>query len=161
MSKRANSIPESMRDELQAWNDGQGIDLESWVGCTGSFSLAVGYASILCPEFIEFEDYILLAREITNETIRTIRGFEAQEGSTPRSVERVLNHRHIADVQHVGCPDASADKLIFVGNAMKMTWAGLLAQKFPSKPCMVKFYEPADRNNLMEYQITFWQAKHT
>ena len=48
-----------MKTELAAWNNGQGIDLESWIACVGSFSLAVGYLSIFCPEFVEFEGYIL------------------------------------------------------------------------------------------------------
>ena len=34
--------PQSMKDELAAWNNGAGIDLESWVGCEGRFALASG-----------------------------------------------------------------------------------------------------------------------
>jgi hypothetical protein len=82
-----NEVPVSMKDELQAWNCGKGIDLESWIGCSGSFALAVGYASIFCPEFIEFEDYILRYRDITQETVKRIREFESRKSSTPRSVE--------------------------------------------------------------------------
>ena len=41
--------PESMKAELAAWNNGAGIDIESWVGCEGKFSLAVGYSSIFGP----------------------------------------------------------------------------------------------------------------
>lgn len=48
-------IPESMRSELGAWNNGGGIDLEGWVGCEGSFALAVGYLTLFWPEFVEFE----------------------------------------------------------------------------------------------------------
>jgi hypothetical protein len=50
-------IPESMKSELAAWNNGAGIDLESWTGCEGRFALAVGYAAIFWPEFVEFEGY--------------------------------------------------------------------------------------------------------
>jgi hypothetical protein len=35
-------VPDSMKAELAAWNDGAGIDLESWVSCEGRFALAVG-----------------------------------------------------------------------------------------------------------------------
>jgi len=41
---------------LAAWNNGDGIDLESWVANEGNFSLAVGYASIFWPAFTLFED---------------------------------------------------------------------------------------------------------
>ena len=44
-------IPISMRAELAAWNNGNGIDLGSWTGCEGRFALAIGYASIFWPEF--------------------------------------------------------------------------------------------------------------
>jgi hypothetical protein len=43
--------PESMRAELRAWNNGNGIDLESWVGCQGNFRLAVGYTTVFWPRF--------------------------------------------------------------------------------------------------------------
>ena len=36
----------STKSELAAWNNGAGIDLESWTGCEGRFALAVGYAAI-------------------------------------------------------------------------------------------------------------------
>jgi hypothetical protein len=50
-------IPESMKSEFAAWNNGGGIDLKGGVNCEGRFSLAVGYASIFWPQFVEFEAY--------------------------------------------------------------------------------------------------------
>ena len=47
--------PESMKAELAAWNNGDGIDLETWISSEGNFSLAVGYASIFWPAFTLFE----------------------------------------------------------------------------------------------------------
>jgi hypothetical protein len=55
--------PESMKAELAAWNNGAGIDIESWVGCEGKFSLAVGYSSIFWPSFTLFEGYMILPSE--------------------------------------------------------------------------------------------------
>ncbi len=78
------NIPESMKEELGEWNNGEGIDLETWVSCSGNFSLAVGYASLFCPKFIEFEDYIIQSESICEQTIKSIRSFESSEGSTPR-----------------------------------------------------------------------------
>ena len=66
-------VPDNMRAELTAWNGGAGIDLESWVGCEGRFALAVGYSSILWPQFVEFDGHIL--REGLSE--RSLRGHEA------------------------------------------------------------------------------------
>ena len=66
-------MPESMKAELSAWNNGAGIDLGAWIGCEGSFSLAVGYAAVFWPEFVEFEDYVL-GRGFSEESLR---GFES------------------------------------------------------------------------------------
>lgn len=153
-------IPESMKEELQAWNNGKGIDLESWIGCTGSFSQAVGYASLYCPKFVEFEDYIFQAEEVTEQLVSSVRGFESQDGSSPMSVEWVINHLHIYDVQYAGCPDVSSDKLIAIGVALKEIYEALLAYKFPGKPCEVKLYIPEDKEDYEEYQISFWQKRH-
>ena len=155
-----SNIPSSMKAELQAWNDGAGIDLDGWLSGSGSFSLAVGYASVFCPEFVEFEDYILIGTEIDADGIRAIRSFEDNGKSTPRSVEWVLNHLHIADIQYLGCPDISPDKLLIIGNALKHIYEARLAYLFPNKPCVVEFYGPENPGDLREYQISFWQRKH-
>jgi hypothetical protein len=154
-------IPESMKEELGAWNNGQGIDLEGWVGCAGNFSLAVGYTTVFCPQFVEYEDYIFQSDEpIDEESEKHIRGFEAQDGSTPLSVEWVINHLHIADLQYRGCEDVSSDKLIILGNALKDIYEARLAYLFPNKPCVVEFHIPENPEDYDEYQISFWQKKH-
>jgi hypothetical protein len=45
--------------ELPDWNNGKGIDVESWIDCTGNFQLAVGYSTLFWPRFVEFEDCVL------------------------------------------------------------------------------------------------------
>ena len=148
-------IPESMKAELAAWNNGQGIDLKSWIGCTGNFSLAVGYASIFWPEFVEFEGYIL-RRGFSEEAFK---GFKS-EGRTDKSVEWVMNHLHIADIQHLGCSDISKDKIILIGNTLKEIHETKLKTEYPESPCTVELYIPHDENDLMEYQLSFWQKSN-
>jgi hypothetical protein len=154
------NIPESMKTELQSWNNGSGIDLEAWVGCSGNFALAVGYTTIFCPEFVVFEDYLLAGNTVSKELIKSVRGFEQQKDSTPMSVEWVINHLHLADIQHRDCADLTSDKLIFLGNALKTTYESRLHFLFPDRPCVVKFYQPDDPQLLDDYEISFWQKKH-
>ena len=92
-----------MQADLGAWNSGKGISLEAWVGCEGNFALAVGYASIFWPEFVEYDGYILPK----SFSVEHLRAFEAREGTTRKAVEAVMNHLHIADIQHYGCSDRS------------------------------------------------------
>ena len=124
----------------------------------GNFRLAVGYASIFWPKFVEFEKYIFTENEFSSE--ESVRAFESEKGSTPKSVERVMNHLHIAEIQHLGCKDISKDKLIMIGNILKEIYQATLFWLFPGKPCVVEFYQPEDPDDLMEYQISFWQKKH-
>lgn len=147
-------IPSSMADELQAWNGGEGIDLEAWVGCEGRFSLAVGYLTVFWPEFELIEGYILRART----TVNSIRSFEGRTGSTRQSVEAVLNHLHLTDIHYLGCPDASVDKILLLGTQLKQIYEAKLAWQFPDRPCTVSLFVPEDKNDLQAYQLTFWQG---
>jgi hypothetical protein len=147
-------IPESMKAELAAWNNGAGIDLESWVGCEGRFSLAVGYATIFWPEFVEFEGYVL--RKGFSES--SLRGFEVQEGRKRKAVEWLMNHFHLDGIQHIGCPDISKDKLVPLGKALKEIYEAKLRWQFPDRRCVVELHIPVEEDNLAEYQISFWQA---
>lgn len=142
--------------EFASWNNGAGINLEMWVGCEGSFSLAVGYATIFWPEFVEFQGYIL--QDGFSET--ALRGFENQEGCTRKSVEWLNNHIHLADIQHRGCKDISSDKLLALGSVLKEIYTAKLKWQFPESPCVVELYIPEDTENLDEYQLSFWQCKH-
>ena len=146
-------IPESMKPELAAWNDGAGIDLESWIGCVGSLSLAVGYATIFWPEFVLFQGYIL--RQGFSEA--SLRGFERQTHNDRRAVEGVMNHLHIADI-HGRREDASRDKIVLLGNALKEIYQAKLQFQFPDRPCEVEFFIPENQDaDLVEYQLSFWQ----
>lgn len=147
--------PESMKAELAAWNNGDGIDLDTWVANEGNFSLAVGYASIFWPAFTLFEDYILPS----GFSVDVLRDFErGQRGR--QSVEWVMNHLHIADIQHWGCADRSKDKLIVLGNVLKEIYEAKLRWQFPNRPCTVEFFVPDDPDDLTEYQVSFWQKCH-
>ena len=148
--------PESMKAELAAWNNGAGIDIKSWIGCEGNFSLAVGYTSVFWPELVVFDGYIL--RKGFSEA--SLRGFEQQRENNRKSVEWVMNHLHIADIQYYGCKDASKDKLLLLGNVLKEIYQAKLHWQFPDHPCTVELYTPEDEEDLMEYQLSFWQKCH-
>ncbi|MCZ3377238.1 hypothetical protein [Rhizobium sp. AG207R] len=131
-------IPESMKLELGQWNNGRGIDIESWTGCVGNFSLAVGYSSIFWPSFVAHRQYILV-QGFSEEVLRS---FENDPTSTRQSVERVMNHLHVADIQHSGCTDISRDKLIFLGERLAEIFTAKLQWQFPDREFVVEFARP-------------------
>ncbi|MFV1922452.1 MAG: hypothetical protein ACMZ63_07605 [Methylotenera sp.] len=155
MHKQPYPIPESMQEELSKWNNGSGIDLEGWLCSSGSYSLAAGYTTLFWPEFIEFEGYLLRK----GFSIESLRGFEQVDGTNPKTIEWVMNHMHIAHV-HYGSEDMSKDKIILLGNTLKEIYQAKLKWLFPEKPCLVELYIPEQHDDLDDYQISFWQAKH-
>jgi hypothetical protein len=148
--------PESMRSDLGAWNNGAGIDLDSWINCEGRFALAVGYTTVFWPPFELREGYILRA----GVPDAVLRGFEDQEGSTRLSVEATLNHLHLADIHYLGCPDISVDKLMVLGTTLKEIYEAKLRSQFPDRPCVVRFFIPDDSNDFEKYEVSFWQLAH-
>lgn len=145
-------IPPSMQDDLAAWNDGEGIDLKSWVGCMGNFSLAVGYATLFWPEFVEFERYVLRA-DFDEAVLRDCE----RNGADRASIEGFLNHVHLADLHHYDCADKSSDKLLVLGHALREVYEAKLAWQFPKRQFVVELHVPDDKEQLMEYQLSFWQ----
>ncbi len=144
-----------MVEELSRWNNGKGIDLQSWVGCMGNFCLAVGYTTVFWPRFTLFEDHIL--RE--GFSLSNLRAYEESRQKDRTSVEWVMNHLHIADIQHAGCKDISEDRIMFLGRVLKEIHEVKLRSQFPDRPCEVEFFEPEDRTDLVQYQITYWQRE--
>lgn len=148
--------PDDMLPELAEWNNGKGIDLESWVACSGNFRLAIGYSTIFWPRFVLFEDYIL--RE--GFSIESLRSFEKNPTRGKQSVESVMNHLHLDGIQYQGCEDITEQRIVYLGHTLREIYAAKLAWQFPDRPCEVWFYEPDDRTAFSGYEITFWQKKH-
>ena len=144
--------------ELPTWNDGAGIDAESWIGCIGNFELAIGYSLIFWPGFVRFEGYVL--RDGFCEG--ALRGFEQQPNSgtasvrdVRASVEGVMNHLHIADI-HCNIESTEA-QLRYLGRALKDIYEVKLKRDFPDLRLVVSFNDDPDLD-LTDYQLSFWQA---
>jgi hypothetical protein len=148
--------PQSMQAELEGWNNGMGIELETWIGCEGRFALAVGYATIFWPEFEVIDDYIVRQ----GSSAETLRAFSSQPGASRLSVEVTVNHIHLVDLHYRGCPDASPDKLLALGKVLKEIYEAKLKWQFPDRPCAVRLYIPEDIDALDEYELSFWQVAH-
>ena len=143
-----------MRAELGAWNNGKGIDLEMWVGCEGRFALAVGYIAVFWPEFEVIEGYIVRK----GSSAQAIRDWQRPANCSRASAERTFNHIHLVDLHYRGCPDATPDKLLALGAALKEIYEAKLKWQFPDRPCSVQLYVPEDTTALDEYELFFWQT---
>ena len=62
MPQRLSDVPMAdLVPETRDWNNGLGIDLESWIGCTGGFEQAIGYGELFWPEFLEMDGCVFFA----------------------------------------------------------------------------------------------------
>lgn len=138
--------------ELKQWNNGQGIDPEAWIGCSGNFQLAAGYSLIFWPTLSELDGMVFrggMDRETLDSWLQSCEGNKS-------SVEAVVNHLHIRDIHYVGCPDASPEHFVYLGNVLKEIYMAKLNAEFPGRSFVVEFHEPSN-GDLAEYQITFYQ----
>ena len=151
------SIPESLKPELAEWNGGKGIDLESWISCSGSYKLAVGYAECFWPEFVLVEDYIVRA----GMTVENIREWEAASESGDRQrIEATMNHLHLDGINYSDNEHLSEDILLRLGSVLAEIYDAKLSWQFPDRPCTVSFFIPEDRDDYSGYELTFWQKAH-
>ena len=144
-----------MLPELSEWNNGAGIDLRSWIQASGNFRLAIGYSTVFWPRFKLCGDYIV-REEVTAEGVQA---WEEGRGGDKRGIEATMNHLHIADL-HYGSEDITRERILFLADVLKEAYSAKLAWQFPDRPCVVELFEPEDKNDLVGYQITFWQKEH-
>lgn len=57
----------------------------------------------------------------------------------------------------MAAPTHRQNKFLLLGNILKEIYQAKLQWQFPDKLCTVEFFIPDDPENLMEYQISFWQ----
>jgi hypothetical protein len=141
--------------ELKDWNNGNGIDVEAWIGCVGSFQLAIGYSTLFWPKFVEFEGYVF--RE--SFSIEGLRQWERQ-GIDRRSIEAVMNHLHIADTHSTACEDISRERIVYLGRLLREIHQVKLQWQFPGRRFTVLF-DDSHHEELTDYQLTFFQTPST
>ena len=95
--------------EMRDWNSGAGIDVGSWIGCSGDFRLAIGHGALFCSRFVEREGYVLRERD----SLESLRRFEVCCKGNRAAVESVMNHLQIADLPHFVREDITRERLVY------------------------------------------------
>ncbi len=88
----------------------------------------------------------------------SLRCFEEQCSGDRSAIETVMNHFHIADIQFRGCKDISNDKIILLGEVLSKIYEVKLRSDFPTRSFTVSFHKPEDSEDLVAYEISFWQS---
>ena len=143
---------DSLIPEMQAWNNGAGIEPKAWIGCEGRIELAIGYTLVFWPRFTLIDNYVL--REGANEA--NLQKWEQTMQGDRRAIEAVLNQRHIADLHHDRA-SATAAQLRYLGRILKQIHTVKLRSDFPDRTFVVDFNDEPG-HELIDYQLTFWQV---
>ena len=143
---------DSLIPDLKGWNNGAGVDPETWVGCEGNFRLAAAYSLIFWPKFVEIEGMVFR----DGMDLATVESWLASCSGDRKCVEATANHLHIIDIHYVGAPDASVERVVYLGEVLREIYSTKLAADFPGREFVVDFYEPPNKA-LQEYQLTFYQ----
>lgn len=140
--------------ELAAWNNGDGVDLVSWIGCIGRYDHALGYAAIFWPDF-EFYDGCIFLR---HPDPKTYQDWMVRCNNDRTAVESMMNHRHIVDLFPNSEFPPTKEIVLHLGRLLKDLWTCKLAREFPDSRVTVEFAETAS-DDLLSYVITLFQQR--
>jgi hypothetical protein len=141
--------------ELPKWNNGKGIDIDSWICCVGSFEHAVGYSRLFWPEFLMHDDSVFFREGFS---IESYKGFMHQSSGDRSAVERVMNHRHLADLFCEPSLSPTREQLLYVGDVLQQMWTAKLHRDFPGISFGVPLFG-TDSTDLMDLVITFHRLR--
>lgn len=137
--------------ELKTWNQGEGIDVDEWIGCISNFEHMIGYCAIFWPEFALHEDCVMFA----DFDKKDFGGFLENYHGNKNAVEQTMNHWHIIDLFSMDKPKPTKDQITFLGRTLKEIWEAKLKRDFPNRNIVVVFNED-DCVELIDYSITFY-----
>src|SRR5690349_11931199 len=80
--------------ELSQWNNGRGIDVDSWLNGIGSFEHAIAYGNLFWPEFVEHDGCIFVG----GVNPKNYKAWLKQTRGDKAATERVMNHLHLGDL---------------------------------------------------------------
>ena len=139
--------------ELKDWDAHNGGEesFDGWTSCMGSYSLAVGYASLLWPQFVEVKGMVFRG-QVDDSVLDSWLA-----GHSKRSVEATLNHLHLLDVQHPGVwAEATEAQLRYLGETLKAAWSAKLALDFPTRRFVVEYIQ-GTLEAPREHQVVFFE----
>jgi hypothetical protein len=136
---------------LKDWDQGNGIDVKSWIGSVGDFQRAIGYSALFWPAFEEIEGCVVRG-DASPEDVR--KWMEHLKGDR-RGVEATVNHLHLVDLHDAECGDATPERLSHLGRVMREMYECKLGRDFPEKEFVVRFDEPESGDDPTDYVLTF------
>lgn len=140
--------------ELRLWDDGAGIDIDTWIESICIPEHAIGYGRLFWPEFVAHDDCVFRATmfdaALYSDWMQRLKGDR-------RAVQVVMNHLHIGSLMADDERDPTHEQLMYLGNLLKEIWSAKLARDYPGHTMVVTF-EGQNATDLRDYELTFWRV---
>lgn len=153
---------EKLIPELADWRklNGDQFSIEDWVVGEGDIKFAIGYSILFWPEFIEYDDCVILKSHFDSNNFESWKN--AEYVINYAQIESVLNHIHILDL--FGADEkkneVNYEQILFLGNRLSEIYKAKLKLEYPEKKFIFDFNGNERLAALQEYEITFYQEKN-
>lgn len=147
--------------DLKDWKkeNGDKFDLQDWIACKGNIRLAIGYSVIFWPDFVEFNDCVFIKSHFSQDNYEEWTKSDSVENY--RQIEGVINHIHILDLfAWEKQEEINYDQVIYLGKILRNIYDLKLKADFPEKQFMVTFNDDLKTDDLIDYQLTFYQIEN-
>jgi hypothetical protein len=144
--------------DLKDWNNGNPIGLLTWLGRTGNYQHAIGYAEIFWPLFLEY-DGCVFRQDCFDEALYAD-WLDRTKGDR-RAVQKVMNHVHIIDIIFESFDGPTFEQAVYLGRMIKEMWSTKLKRDYPGREFVVEFFEATvvdDQVDATDFEITFYAA---
>jgi hypothetical protein len=148
--------PRSLPDfaEWAAWHSSE-VDFPTYLEDHGGWELAVAFADLFWPEFVEVDGFVLRAHAYSSEKLAHWRRDPRLER---RDIELVINHLHLGDLFLNAPWHPAYEPLVpYFARILAGTWAAALAQRFPDRQFEFVLDPGPGGDNWVE-EISFCQA---
>lgn len=141
--------------DFQTWKsaNSESFSLGNYLFGVSSLEIAIAFTKLFWADFLEHEGGFFL---MDGFTVETYDQWKEKLGSDIKSIEKVMNLRHIDDFLP-GADDTSRNNLIYFGQTIADMWESKLTKIFLGKLFLVECdFDEADLAS--EITITFCQV---
>ena len=136
MPQRLSNVPlADLVPETKLWNNGHGIDFETFAGYHGSFELAIAFGEIFWPAFFEFEGCVFRGESADEQFMKSYKHNLRSLKDDRQAVEMLHNHLHVWDLfpSTAGDPQPTRDQCLYLARLLRETWEAKLSRDFPNR----------------------------
>ena len=117
---------------LNTFSDINGLTLMNHVANTYNIDMAIGFAALFCPAFVEIENCVFI-KEFYNDNIEELKKYY----HSTKEIELFVNSWAVSELLHYDS-ECSNDKTLEFAKILQYFWQMRVNEVFPNKNIMVE-----------------------